>query len=58
VIVYKRRPTLQAGGARSFLPSPHELIELSSHPIVTYVHLQYQTAGRRAITSEEEPELG
>ncbi len=41
-----------------FPPSPHELLELSAHPFVTPVHLQYQTAGRRAITSKEGPEPG
>jgi hypothetical protein len=55
-IVYKRPPTLQAGGMRSFLPLLHELLELSAHSIVTIVHLQYQIAGRRAITSKEGPE--
>jgi hypothetical protein len=43
---------------RSFPPSPRELLELSTHPIITFVHLQYQTAGRRTITSEEGPEPG
>jgi hypothetical protein len=38
--------------------SPRELLELPAHTIVTTVHLQYQTAGRRAITSKEGPELG
>jgi hypothetical protein len=38
---------------RSFPPSPRELFELSTHPIVNFVHLQYQTAGCRAITSKE-----
>jgi hypothetical protein len=57
-MVYKRPPTLQAGGTRLSPPSPRELLELSAHPIVTSVHFQYQTAGRRAITSEEWPELG
>jgi hypothetical protein len=56
-MVYKA-PTLQAGGTRSFLPSPHELLELSAHPIVISVHVQYQTAERRAITSEDGPEPG
>jgi hypothetical protein len=37
-MVYKRPPTLQAGGTRSFLPSPRELLELSAHPIVTSNH--------------------
>jgi hypothetical protein len=42
--VYKRPPTLQAGcSTRSFFPSLHELLELSAHPIVATVHLQYQT---------------
>jgi hypothetical protein len=52
-MVYKRPPTLQAEGTGSFLPSPCELLELSTHPIVTYVHLQYQTVGRRTISSKE-----
>jgi hypothetical protein len=56
--VYKKPPTLQAGDTRSFHPSLHELLELSAHPIVTTVHLQYQNAGRRAITSKEGPEPG
>jgi hypothetical protein len=56
--VNKGPPTLQAGGARSFPPSPHELLELFAHPIVTSVHLQYQTAACRAITSEEGTEPG
>jgi hypothetical protein len=56
-MVYKRPPTLQAGGMRSFSPSPCGLLELSAHPIETSVHLQYQTTGCRAITSEEGPEL-
>jgi hypothetical protein len=57
-MVYKRLSTLQVGGTRSFPPSPHELLEFSAHPIIIFVHLQYQTAGRRAITSDEgsEPE--
>jgi hypothetical protein len=40
--VYKMPPTLQVGAryeTRSFSPSPHELFELSAHPIVIYVHL-------------------
>jgi hypothetical protein len=41
---------------RLFPPSPHELLELSAHPIVTSIHLQYQTARRSAITSKEGPE--
>jgi hypothetical protein len=57
-MVYKRPHTLQAGGTRSFPPSPRELLELSAYPIVTSVHLQYQTDGRRAITSEEGPKPG
>jgi hypothetical protein len=57
--VYKRPPTLQAGGTmRSFPPSLRELLKLFAHSIVTTVHLQYQTAGRRAITSKEAPEQG
>jgi hypothetical protein len=39
-----------------FPSSPYELLELSAHPIVTSVHLQYQNAERRAITSKEAPE--
>jgi hypothetical protein len=39
-------------------PSPQELLELSTHPFVTHVHLQYQTAERRAITFKEESEPG
>jgi hypothetical protein len=58
VTVHKRPPTLQAGGTKSFPPSPRELLKLSSHPIVTSVHLQYQTTRRRAITSEEGLEPG
>jgi hypothetical protein len=38
--------------------SLNELLELFAHPIVTTVHLHYQTVGRRAITSEEGPEPG
>jgi hypothetical protein len=56
--VYKSSPTLQAGGTRSFLPSLHELLELSAHPIITTIHLQYQIAGRRAITLKEGPNSG
>jgi hypothetical protein len=41
-----------------FPPSPRELLELSTEPIVTPVHLQYQATGHRAITSKEGPELG
>jgi hypothetical protein len=52
-MVYKRPPTLQAGGTRSFPPSLRELLELSAHPIVISVHLQYQAAGCRAINSKE-----
>jgi hypothetical protein len=51
--VYKRPPILQAGGTISFLLSPRELLELSAHPIVTSIHLQYQTTGCSAITFEE-----
>jgi hypothetical protein len=39
-----------------FAPSPRELLELSAHPIVTSIHLQYQTDGHRAISSKEGPE--
>jgi hypothetical protein len=56
--VYKRPSTLEAGVTRSFPPSPRELLELSAHPIVTFVHLQYQTARRRAFTYEEGPKPG
>jgi hypothetical protein len=38
---------------RSFPPSPLELLDLSTHPIVTSIHLQYQTTVHRAITSKE-----
>jgi hypothetical protein len=41
-----------------FPSSPHELLELSAHPFVTLVQLQYQTDGRRAITSKKGAELG
>jgi hypothetical protein len=54
--VYKRPPTLQAGGTRTFPPSLSELLELSAHLIVTTVHLQYQIVGRRAVTFKERPE--
>jgi hypothetical protein len=54
--VYERPLTLQAGGTRSFFPSPRKLLELSAHPIVTSFHFQYQTARRMTITSEEGPE--
>jgi hypothetical protein len=37
--IYKRPHTLQAGGTRSFPPSLHERLELSTHPIVTILHL-------------------
>jgi hypothetical protein len=56
--IYKRPPTHQAGGMRSFPPSLHKLLELSAHPIVTTIQLQYQTAGCRDITSMEGPEPG
>jgi hypothetical protein len=39
MMVYKMPTTLQAGGTRSFPPSARELLELSTHPIVTFVHL-------------------
>jgi hypothetical protein len=55
-VAYKSPPTLQAGGMRSFPPSLRELLELSAHPIVTTIHIQYQTAGRSVITSKEGPE--
>jgi hypothetical protein len=61
-MIYKRPPTLQVEGTqmmmRSFSPSPCELLELSARPIVNSVHLQYQTAGPRALTSKEELESG
>jgi hypothetical protein len=57
-MVYKRPPTLQPGGMRSFPPSPCELLELSAHPIVTSIYLQYQTIERMAITSKEGHESG
>jgi hypothetical protein len=41
-----------------FPTSPCELLELYAHSFVTPVHLQYQTTGRRAITSKEGPKLG
>jgi hypothetical protein len=56
--VYKRPSTLQAGSTRSFPPSPHELLELFTQPIINSVHLQYQTARHRTITSKEGPEPG
>jgi hypothetical protein len=43
---------------KSLPPSLRELLELSVHPIVTIVHLQYQTTGCMTITSKEGPELG
>jgi hypothetical protein len=39
-------------------PSPCKLVELSAHPFVTPLHLQYQAIRRRAIISKEGPELG
>jgi hypothetical protein len=45
-------------GVRDPFPPPHELLDLSANPFVTPVHLQYQTAGHRAITSKEGLELG
>jgi hypothetical protein len=43
--------------ARDHFPlSPRELLELSAHPIITTVHLQYQITGCRAITFKEGPE--
>jgi hypothetical protein len=51
--IYKSPPALQVRGTRSFPPSLRELLELSTHPIVTTVHLQYQTTARRDITSKE-----
>jgi hypothetical protein len=58
MMVYKKPPILQAGGTRSLSPLPCELLELSTHPIVTYVHLQYQITGHMAITYKEGPEPG
>jgi hypothetical protein len=43
---------------RSFPLLLHELLKLSIHSIVTTIHLQYQTTGRRATTSMEGPEPG
>jgi hypothetical protein len=57
-MVYKRPPTIQTGGTRSFPPLPHELIELSVHPVVISFHLQYKTTGHRAITFKEGFESG
>jgi hypothetical protein len=48
----------QSGGTRSFPPSLREPLKLSSHPILTNVHLQYQTDRCRAITSKQRPEPG
>jgi hypothetical protein len=39
-------------------PLLHELLELSAHPVVTTIHLQYQTAGCRSITSKEGSKSG
>jgi hypothetical protein len=55
-MIFKMPPTHKVGGTRSFPPSPRELLKLSAHPILTFVHIQYQTSGCRAITSEEGPE--
>jgi hypothetical protein len=53
-MVYKRAPTLRAGGTVEQQEHfPLHLANFSSAlliPIVTTVHLQYQTAGCRAIT--------
>jgi hypothetical protein len=57
-MAYKRPSSLEIGRTRSFPPSLRELLEVSAHPIVSTIHLQYQTAGRRAITSKEGPEPG
>jgi hypothetical protein len=57
-MIYKRLPTLQAAGTRSFPRSPRELLKLSAHSIVTFVHLQYETTGHMAITSKEGPKPG
>jgi hypothetical protein len=57
-MVHKRSSTLQVGGTRSFPPSPYELLKLSAHPIITFVHLQYQTTADRATTFKEGPEPG
>jgi hypothetical protein len=54
--IYKRPPTLQAGVRDSFPLSPRELLELSAHLFVTPVHLQYEAAEYKAITSKEGPE--
>jgi hypothetical protein len=52
-MMYKRSPTLQATVRDHFSLSPHEFFELSTHPIITTVHLEYQTTERRAINSKE-----
>jgi hypothetical protein len=57
-VVYKRRLPFRQGVRDPFPPSPRELLELSGHPFVTHVHLQYLTARRRAITSKKEPKPG
>jgi hypothetical protein len=58
---HQRRPIkgplpFRQGVRDLFPPSPRELLELPVHPFVRHVHLQYQAAGRRAITSKEVPE--
>jgi hypothetical protein len=55
-MMYKRSPTLQAAVRDHFPLSPHEFFELSTHPIITTVHLEYQTTECRAITSKEDLE--
>jgi hypothetical protein len=57
-VVYKRRLPFRQGVRDPFPPLPRELLELSGHPFVTPIHLQYLTARRSAITSKEEPKPG
>jgi hypothetical protein len=60
--VYIRSPTLQVEMTQTHKNiSPFHLVNILSAlltPIVTTVHLKYQTTGRRAITSKEGPEPG
>jgi hypothetical protein len=51
-MVYKSPLPFKQGVPDPFPPSPRELPELSAHPFVTPVHLQYQAAGCMAITSK------
>jgi hypothetical protein len=55
---YKRPLSFRPGVRDHFPLSPCELLELSTHPIMTTVHLQYQTTRPRAITSKEGPKPG